>query len=101
MVTHGGEVKGIVFYVLVRYLFSLVYILFVWMLGSLILCGVYVALALLCFYLLFVRKVSNLACITRAPHGLACKHKRKARLGVITSAPALDVFTTERNPYCA
>ena len=49
MVTHGGEVKGIVFYILVRYLFSLVYILFVWMLGSLILCGVYTALALLCF----------------------------------------------------
>ena len=49
MVTHGGEVKGIVFYILVRCLFSLVYILFVWMLGSLILCGVYTALALLYF----------------------------------------------------
>lgn len=49
MVTHGGEVKGIVFYILVRCLFSLVYIPFVWMLGSLILCGVYAALALLCF----------------------------------------------------
>ena len=49
MVTHGGEVKGIVFYILVRCLFSLVYIPFVWMLGSLILCGVYADLALLCF----------------------------------------------------
>ena len=49
MVTHGGEVKGIVFYILVRCLFSLAYILFVWLLGGLTFYGVYATLALLCF----------------------------------------------------
>jgi len=58
MVTHGGEVKGIVFYILVRYLFSLVYILFVWMLGSLILCGVYAALTLLYFFICYLSEKS-------------------------------------------